>query len=319
MMPSGWMDLSVLEKQVNTWIEGKKTQRKRGTQRGPMPETATLLVSCSDRKGLVSGISSFIFRQGGNILQSDQYTDIEAGIFLARFEFDLDGFLTPRDQIADRFRPLAQEFGMKFEVHFSDHIPKIALFASRLLHCLEDLLQRQQAGEFKAEIALVISNHSDAGQIASRYGVPFLHFPIRTENKRQQEAEEMRELKSRGVELIVLARYMQVLSEDFITAYPNRVINIHHSFLPAFVGAKPYHQAFLRGVKLIGATGHYVTMNLDEGPIIEQEVVRVSHRDSIEDMLRKGRDLERNVLGRAVRLHLVHRVLTYGNKTVVFD
>jgi len=284
-----------------------------------MPETATLLVSCPDQNGLVSGISSFIFRHGGNILQSDQYTDIEAGVFLARFEFHRDGFRVPRDQIAAQFRPLAQQFGMKFELHFSDHVPKVALFASRLPHCLEDLLQRQQAGEFKAEIALVLSNHPSLSPIAGRYGVPFLHFPITAENKKQQEEAEMLELESRRVELIVLARYMQVLTEDFIAAYPNRIINIHHSFLPAFVGAKPYHQASLRGVKLIGATGHYVTMNLDEGPIIEQEVARVSHRDSIDDMIRKGRDLERTVLGRAVRLHLVHRVLTYGNKTVVFD
>jgi formyltetrahydrofolate deformylase len=284
-----------------------------------MSETATLLVSCPDQKGLVSGISSFISRNGGNILQSDQYTDVEAGIFLARFEFHLDGFQIPRDRIAAEFRTLADPFGMKYELHFSNHIPKIALFASRLPHCLEDLLQRQQAGEFKAEIALVISNHPDLNPIANRYRVPFLHFPISSENKQAQEAAELRELETRGIELVVLARYMQVLTEDFITAYPNRIINIHHSFLPAFVGAKPYHQAFLRGVKLIGATGHYVTMNLDEGPIIEQEVARVSHRDSIDDLIRKGRDLERNVLGRAVRLHLVHRVLTYGNKTVVFD
>jgi len=284
-----------------------------------MPETATLLVSCPDQKGLVAGISSFIFRHGGNILQSDQYTDLEAEVFLARFEFRLDGFQIPRDQIAAQLRPLAEQLGMGFEIHFSDHVPKIALFASRLPHCLEDLLQRQQAGEFRAEIAMVLSNHPDLGPIAGRYGVPFLHFPITSENKERQEEEEMRELQSRGVELIVLARYMQVLTENFITCYPNRIINIHHSFLPAFVGAKPYHQAFLRGVKLIGATGHYVTMNLDEGPIIEQEVARVSHRDSIDDMIRKGRDLERTVLCRAVRLHLVHRVLTYGNKTVVFD
>jgi formyltetrahydrofolate deformylase len=284
-----------------------------------MSETATLLVSCPDQKGLVSGISSFISRNGGNILQSDQYTDVEAGIFLARFEFHLDGFQIPRDRIAVEFRTLADPFGMKYELHFSNHIPKIALFASRLPHCLEDLLQRQQAGEFKAEIALVICNHPDLNPIANRYRVPFLHFPISSENKQAQEAAELRELETRGIELVVLARYMQVLTEDFITAYPNRIINIHHSFLPAFVGAKPYHQAFLRGVKLIGATGHYVTMNLDEGPIIEQEVARVSHRDSIDDLIRKGRDLERNVLGRAVRLHLVHRVLTYGNKTVVFD
>jgi formyltetrahydrofolate deformylase len=284
-----------------------------------MNETVTLLVSCPDQKGLVSGISNFIFRNGGNILQSDQYTDVEAGIFLARFEFHLAGFQISPDQIGESFRPLAQQFDMKFEVHFSGHKPQVALFASRLPHCLEDLLQRQQLGEFNAEIAVVVSNHPDAGEIASRYQVPFLHFPITADTKKQQEAEELRELRSRGVELIVLARYMQVLSEDFISNYPNRIINIHHSFLPAFVGAKPYHQAFLRGVKLIGATGHYVTMNLDEGPIIEQEVARVSHRDSIDDMIRKGRDLERTVLGRAVRLHLCHRVLTYGNKTVVFD
>src|SRR5882724_7840860 len=227
-----------------------------------MPDTATLLVTCPDQKGLVSGISSFIFRHGGNILQSDQYTDLEAGIFLARFEFHLDGFQILRDQITAQFRALAEQFGMKFELHFSDHVPKVALFASRLPHCLQDLLQRQQAGEFKAEIALVLSNHPDLKPISGRYNVPFLHFPITAENKLQQEAAEMRELESRGVELIVLARYMQVLSETFITAYPNRIINIHHSFLPAFVGAKPYHQAFLRGVKLIGATGHYVTMNL---------------------------------------------------------
>jgi formyltetrahydrofolate deformylase len=284
-----------------------------------MSETATLLVSCPDQKGLVAGISNFISKNGGNILQSDQYSDVEAGVFLARFEFHLAGFQVPGDQIAARFRPLAQEFAMKFELHFSDHKPKVAVFASRLPHCLEDLLQRQQAGEFNAEIAVVVSNHPDAGAIAGRYGVPFLHFPIAPENKKQQEAKELRELRSRGVEVIVLARYMQVLSEDFISNYPNRIINIHHSFLPAFVGAKPYHQAFLRGVKLMGATGHYVTMNLDEGPIIDQEVARVSHRDSIEDMIRKGRDLERTVLGRAVRLHLCHRILTYGNKTVVFD
>jgi len=284
-----------------------------------MPETATLLVTCPDRTGLVSGISSFISRHGGNILESDQYSDVEAGIFLARFEFHLTGFQIPRNQIMAQIRPMAEQFGMKVELHFSDHIPKVALFASRLPHCLEDLLQRQQAGEFKAEIALVVSNHPDLGHIAARYGVPFLHFPITAENKHQQEAAEVRELESRGIQLIVLARYMQVLTEKFIAAYPNRIINIHHSFLPAFVGAKPYHQAFLRGVKLIGATGHYVTMNLDEGPIIEQEVARVSHRDSIDDMIRKGRDLERTVLGRAVRLHLVHRVLTYGNKTVIFD
>src|SRR3954451_14390737 len=197
-----------------------------------MADTVTLLVSCPDQKGLVSGISNFIFRNGGNILQSDQYTDVEAGIFLARFEFHLAGFQISPDQIGESLRPLAQHFDMKFEVHFSGHKPKVALFASRLPHCLEDLLQRQQLGEFNAEIAVVVSNHPDAEEIANRYHVPFLHFPITADTKKQQEAEELRELRFRGVELIVLARYMQVLSENFISNYPNRIINIHHSFLP---------------------------------------------------------------------------------------
>jgi len=284
-----------------------------------VPETATLLVTCPDRKGLVATISNLIYRHGGNILEADQHTDLEVGMFLARFEWDMEGFEIPRDRIRERLRPLAEEFEMQIDIHFSNHVPKIALFASRLPHCLLDLLQRHQAGEFKAEIAVVVSNHPDAGSIARQYDVPFLPFPMTPETKLEQEAKEIAELQARGIELVVLARYMQVLSANFISAYPNRIINIHHSFLPAFVGAKPYHQAFLRGVKLIGATGHYVTMNLDEGPIIEQEVARVTHRDSIDDMIRKGRDLERVVLGRAVRLDLSRRVLTYGNRTVVFD
>jgi formyltetrahydrofolate deformylase len=284
-----------------------------------MPETTTLLVSCPDRKGLVAKISDFIFRHGGNILDADQHTDLEAGIFLARMEWDLNGFQLPREQIAEHFRPLAEEYGMRFEVHFSDDLPKIAILASKMLHCLQDLLLRQRAGEFQAEIAMVVSNHPDAGAIARESGIPFFHFPINAQNKKEQEAKQISLIRSKGIDLIVLARYMQILSADFVSAFPNRIINIHHSFLPAFVGAQPYRQAFLRGVKLIGATGHYVTMDLDEGPIIEQEVVRVSHRDSVEDMVRKGRDLERVVLARAVRLHLTHRALTYGNKTVVFE
>jgi len=284
-----------------------------------MPDTATLLVSCPDRKGLVAKISGFIFRHGGNILDADQHTDLEAGIFLARMEWDLNGFQLPREQIAEHFRPLAEEYGMRFELHFSDDLPKIAVLASKMLHCLQDLLLRQRAGEFQAEIAMVVSNHPDAGAIARESGIPFFHIPINAQNKKEQEVKQISLIRSRGIDLIVLARYMQILSADFVSAFPNRIINIHHSFLPAFVGAQPYRQAFLRGVKLIGATGHYVTMDLDEGPIIEQEVARVSHRDSVEDMVRKGRDLERVVLARAVRLHLTHRVLTYGNKTVVFE
>ncbi len=284
-----------------------------------MPETATLLVSCSDRKGLVAKISDFIFRHGGNILDADQHTDLEAGIFLARMEWDLNGLQIPRGEIAERFRPLAEECGMRFEVHFSENLPKVAVLASKMLHCLQDLLLRQRAGEFQAEIAMVVSNHPDAGEIARESGIPFFHFPVTAQNKKEQEAKQISLIRSEGIDLIVLARYMQILSADFVAAFPNRIINIHHSFLPAFVGAQPYRQAFLRGVKLIGATGHYVTMDLDEGPIIEQEVARVSHRDSVEDMVRKGRDLERVVLARAVRLYLTHRVLTYGNKTVVFE
>jgi len=284
-----------------------------------MRNTAILLVSCPDRKGLVARISEFIFRHDGNILDFDQHTDLDAGVFLARAEWQLAGFSIGRDEIAQAFRPLADECAMKFEVHFGDVVPRIAIFASRQPHCLEDLLIRQRAGEFEAEIAVIIGNHAGTEEIASAFHVPFRHFPITSANKKEQERLELCELRARSVELIVLARYMQILSEDFASAYPNRIINIHHSFLPAFSGAKPYHRAFSRGVKLIGATSHYVTMDLDEGPIIEQEVVRITHRDAVEDLIRKGRDLEKMVLARAVRLHLERRVLTYGNRTVVFD
>jgi len=284
-----------------------------------MRNTAILLVSCPDRTGLVAHISDFIFRRGGNILDFDQHTDLDARVFLARVEWELSGFSLARDRIAEAFQPLASEYGMRFEIHFGDTVPRIAIFASRLRHCLEDLLLRRRAGEFQAEIAVVIGNHAETGEIASAFDIPFRHFPITAANKAEQERHELNELRDRGVELVVLARYMQVLSEDFAAAFPNRIINIHHSFLPAFSGADPYRRAFLRGVKLIGATSHYVTMDLDDGPIIEQEVVRVTHRDSVEDLMRKGRDLEKVVLSRAVRLHLGHRILTYGNKTVVFE
>jgi formyltetrahydrofolate deformylase len=278
-----------------------------------------LLVSCPDRRGLVARISDFVFRNGGNFLHFDQHTDLQAGVFLARAEWELEGFQIPRDQIGDCFQGIALECGMKFELIFSDHVPRIAILASKLPHCLQDLLLRHREGELKARIVLIISNHEEAGDIAAAYGVPFRHFPITAKHKVQQEIAELDALKSARVELVVLARYMQILSDQFVAAYPNRIINIHHSFLPAFVGAQPYHQAFARGVKLIGATSHYVTSELDNGPIIEQEITRVSHRDSLEDLIRKGRDLEKVVLARAVRLHLMHRILTYGNKTVIFD
>jgi formyltetrahydrofolate deformylase len=234
-----------------------------------MRNTAILMVSCPDGKGLVARISEFIFRHGGNILDFDQHTDLEAGVFPARVEWQLDGFALDREEISQAFRPLADECRMTYEVHFGDVVPRIAIFASKLRHCLEDLLLRHRAEEFQAEIALVIGNHAETEEIAAAFQIPFRHFPVTAANKREQERLELCELRARSVELIVLARYMQILSDDFAGAYPNRIINIHHSFLPAFSGAKPYHRAFSRGVKLIGATSHYVTMDLDEGPIIE--------------------------------------------------
>jgi formyltetrahydrofolate deformylase len=288
-------------------------------ERQPVKEVAKLTISCPDRRGLVARISDFVFRNGGNFLHFDQHTDLQAGVFLARMEWELEGFQIPRERIAECFRGIALECSMQFDLVFSDHVPRIVIFASRMPHCLQDLLLRRQAGEFLADIALIISNHSEVAEIAEPFGIPFRHYPITPENKTQQEAAEIEELKANRIELVVLARYMQILSDAFIASFPNRIINIHHSFLPAFIGAQPYHQAFARGVKLIGATGHYVTSELDDGPIIEQEIIRIGHRDSVEDLIRKGRDLEKVVLARAVRLHLMHKVLTYGNKTVVFD
>jgi formyltetrahydrofolate deformylase len=284
-----------------------------------MGNTAILLVSCPDRTGLVARISDFISRNGGNILDFNQHTDREARVFLARVEWELLGFSIARDAIAEAFLPLAAAYGMRFQLHFGDTVPRVAIFASRFRHCLEDLLLRHRSGEFQAEIAVVIGNYSETEEIAVAFDIPFRHFPITAANKMSQERLELCELRARGVELVVLARYMQVLSENFAATFPNRIINIHHSFLPAFSGAKPYQRAYLRGVKLIGATSHYVTMELDEGPIIEQEVVRVTHRDSVETLMQKGRDLEKWVLARAVRLHLEHRILTYENRTVVFE
>lgn len=284
-----------------------------------MRQTVKLLVFCNDRKGLVARISDFIYRNGGNILDFDHHTDLEAGVFLARIEWDLRDFRIPAPQITEAFADLANEFQMRYQVFLSSQVPKMGIFASKLPHCLVDLLLRHQAGEFNADVVLIISNHAEVEETAKSFGIPFQYFPVTRENKVQQEESQIRELLGKEVELIVLARYMQILSERFVSTFPNRIINIHHSFLPAFIGATPYHQAFARGVKLIGATGHYVTTELDNGPIIEQETARVSHRDSVEDLIRKGRDLEKFVLARAVRLHLLRKVLTYGNKTVVFD
>jgi len=280
---------------------------------------AVLLLSCQDRKGLVAATSDFIYLNNGNIVHADQHVDAEQGIFLQRVEWELEGFRIPRAELAGAFRPIAEKLGMQWELRFSDNVPRIAIFVSKLEHCLYDLLLRHRAGEFQAEIPLVISNHPDHQPIVENFGPEYHHLPIIRQTRTAQEAKQIALLEEQRIDLIVLARYMQILGDELVNSYRNRMINIHHSFLPAFPGARPYHQAYERGVKIIGATSHYVTAELDQGPIIEQDVVRVSHRDSVEDIIRKGKDLEKVVLARAVSLHLRNRVLVYGNKTVVFD
>ena len=280
--------------------------------------TATLLVSCPDQRGLVAKIANFIYANGGNIIHADQHTDFEAGLFLTRIEWQLEGFNLPRDLIAPAFNAIAQPLQANWQLHFSDAVPRIAIWVSRQDHCLFDLIWRQRAQEFAAEIPLIISNHPDLGAIAEQFGIDYHHIPISKENKAEQEAKQLALLQQYQIDLVVLAKYMQVLSAEFIANFP-QVINIHHSFLPAFAGANPYQRAYKRGVKIIGATSHYVTEDLDAGPIIEQDVVRVSHRDDVGDLIRKGKDLERVVLARAVRLHLENRVLVYSNRTVVFE
>ena len=280
--------------------------------------TATLLVSCPDQRGLVAKIANFIYANGGNIIHADQHTDFEAGLFLTRIEWQLEGFNLPRDLIGPAFNAIAQPLQANWRLHFSDAVPRIAIWVSRQDHCLFDLIWRQRAQEFDAEIPLIISNHPDLRAIAAQFGIDYHHIPISKENKAEQESKQLALLQQYRIDLVVLAKYMQVLSADFIINF-SQVINIHHSFLPAFAGANPYQRAYKRGVKIIGATSHYVTEDLDAGPIIEQDVVRVSHRDDVGDLIRKGKDLERVVLARAVRLHLENRVLVYSNRTVVFE
>ena len=280
--------------------------------------TATLLISCADSPGLVAKFANFIYANGGNIIHADQHTDFGTGLFLTRLEWQLESFNLPREAIAIAFGAIAKPLNAKWQLHFSDTIPRIAIWVTKQDHCLLDLLWRWQAREIKAEIPLIIGNHTSLKSIAERFNIDFYHFPITNENKSAQEAKELKLLHQYAIKLVILAKYMQILSPDLIARFPN-IINIHHSFLPAFPGAKPYHRAHARGVKIIGATAHYVTENLDEGPIIEQEVVHVSHRDTIADFIRKGKDLEKLVLSRAVRLHLENRVLTYDNRTVVFN
>jgi len=279
--------------------------------------TATLLISCPDQKGLVAKFANFIYSNGGNIIHADQHTDFSAGLFLTRIEWQLEGFNLPREIIGAAFNAIAQPLQANWQLHFSDTIPRIAIWVSKQDHCLFDLVWRQRSGEFHAEIPLIISNHSDLESVAQQFKIDYHHIAITQETKPQQELKQLKILQDYKIDLVILAKYMQVLSSDFLAKFP-MIINIHHSFLPAFPGANPYHRAYDRGVKIIGATAHYATADLDEGPIIEQDVVQVSHRDNVDDLIRKGKDLERVVLARAVRLHLQNRVLVYGNRTVVF-
>ena len=284
-----------------------------------MKNTAILLVDCPDRKGIVAAIANFLFQHGANILHADQHQDNQLQLFFMRVEFALDGFDLDPTSFEGEFRTLAASFEMRWRLEYASRSSSVAIFVSRDQHCLLDLLHRQKIGELHGQIPLIISNHADAQPLAAFHGVPFHHIPISASNKAEAERQQLALLQENGVDLVVLARYMQILSPDFVARYPQRIINVHHSFLPAFSGARPYQAAFRRGVKLIGATSHYVTEALDEGPIIEQDVSRVSHRYELEDFVEKGRDLERIVLSRAVRWHLEHRILCYANKTVVFD
>ncbi|MCD8165996.1 MAG: formyltetrahydrofolate deformylase [Bacteroides sp.] len=285
-----------------------------------MMTTVKLLLHCEDKPGILAEVTDFITVNKGNIVYLDQYVDHMENIFFMRIEWELKGFLIPKEKIEDYFETLyAQKYGMSFRLYFSDVKPRMAIFVSKMSHCLYDILARYTAGEWNVEIPLIISNHPDMAHVAERFDIPYYVFPITKENKVEQEEKEMALLAEHNVNFIVLARYMQVISENMIEAYPNRIINIHHSFLPAFVGAKPYHAAFERGVKIIGATSHYVTTELDAGPIIEQDVVRITHKDSVTELVNKGKDLEKIVLSRAVQKHIERKVLAYKNKTVIFS
>jgi formyltetrahydrofolate deformylase len=283
------------------------------------PDIATLLVSCADRHGLVAALAQVLTGHGANILEADQHRSEQAGQFFQRIRFDLSELLTDRGTLERALNEVARRFGMDLRLFYDSDRPRLAIFVSQYDHCLFDLLWRYRSGELRCSIPLIISNREELSAAVAPMGIPFVIFPIGPGDKLEQEAREIELLEQHRVDVIVLARYMQVLSPSFIERYRHRVINIHHSFLPAFAGGKPYHQAAERGVKLIGATAHYATESLDEGPIIEQDVIRTTHKDSIGDLIRKGRDVERNVLGRAVRWHLEHRVLVHQNRTVVFE
>ena len=284
-----------------------------------MKNTATLLITCPDQKGIVAAIADFLYRHDANILHADQHQDAENNLFLMRVEWDLSGATIEADAFGKHFGPIAERFQMQWQLKLSQKRTRMAIMVSQYDHCLADLLHRHQGGELACDIPLIISNHRDTERLAEFYGIPFHHIEVSKETKADAEARQFALFEQYGIDLIVLARYMQILSPEFVKRYPQRIINIHHSFLPAFIGARPYHRAYERGVKLIGATSHYVTEVLDEGPIIEQDIARISHRDQVEDLIQKGRDLERIVLSRAVRWHIENRILPYANKTVIFD
>lgn len=290
------------------------------TALGHPDNTAILLIHCPDQKGILAAVTDFINVNKGNILYLDQHVDRKANVFFMRVEWSLDQFLIPQEKIEDYFDTLfARKFYMSFRLYFGVDKPKMAIFVSKMSHCLYDLLAHYSSGDWNVEISCIIGNHNDLEPIANGFRIPFKCFPITKENKEAQEIKELELLKSYGVNFIVLARYMQVISNNFIMQYPNRIINIHHSTLPAFVGAKPYHAAYERGVKIIGATSHYVTADLDAGPIIEQDVARVTHKDTVEMLIHRGQDIEKIVLSRAVEKHIEHKILVYQNRTVVFN
>ena len=282
--------------------------------------TAILLLHCPDQQGIIAMVTDFINKNLGNIIYLDQHVDHIERVFFMRVEWEIDKFLIPKEKIAEFFDTLyARQYNMDFRLYFNDYKPRMAIFVSKMSHCLYDLLARYTAGEWDVEIPLIVSNHPDMELVANRFGIPYHYFKITKENKAEQEANELALLKENNIDFIVLARYMQIISGDFIAHYPDKIINIHHSFLPAFVGAKPYHAAYERGVKLIGATGHYVTTELDAGPIIEQDITRISQIDTIENLLKKGRDLEKIVLSRSVEKHIQRKILAYKNKTIIFN
>lgn len=281
--------------------------------------TAILLIHCPDQPGIIAAVTEFITVNGGNIIYLDQHTDRADKVFYMRVEWEIGAFAIPAERIGEYFETLlAKRYGMYFRIYFSDYRPRMAIFVSRMSHCLYDLMARYTAGEWNVEVPLIVSNHEDMRHVAEMFGISYFHIPVTPENRDEQAVYTLGILKEHEVEFLVLARYMQIIPESMIEAYPNRIINIHHSFLPAFVGAKPYHAAYERGVKLIGATSHYVTAELDAGPIIGQDIARISHKDTVGRLIRKGQDLEKIVLSKAVEKHLQRKILTYKNKTVVF-